>query len=346
MLYAINLSNEEDSLLEQHYKTSGVGLVRERAHAILLSSEGKNVPEIAIILRRAENTIREWINSFNKTRMSSIFAKYGNNENASKLTNKQKQQIKETLNKPPSEYGLPKQFWNVPLLKKYIRAEFGVVYESERSYHFILKYSNLSFKLPDTEDIRRDEHLIEKRIKEIRDEIKPFCENENCEILVSDECRIDWESEIRKAWIKKGEKTIIKIYRNNEYQNFIGFLDLKTKKPYLFKLNWQNQEEIIESLKKLKKFFLKKDKNKIICLIWDNAKWHKGKLIRKELSKEGCLSNFHLINFPPYAPDKNPQEHIWKYAKEKVANESLESFKDTIDQFRRVVLSRNYDYEI
>ena len=55
-----------------------------------------------------------------------------------------------------------------------------------------------------------------------------------------------------------------------------------------------------------------------ICLVWDNAAFHRGKLIRKAL--ESALSNYFLVNFPPYAPDTNPQEHIWRWAKDKIAN--------------------------
>ncbi|MBI2595727.1 hypothetical protein HYW46_03270 [Candidatus Daviesbacteria bacterium] len=27
-----------------------------------------------------------------------------------------------------------------------------------------------------------------------------------------------------------------------------------------------------------------------------------------------------MINLPAYAPDHNPQEHVWKYGKDKIAN--------------------------
>ena len=30
-----------------------------------------------------------------------------------------------------------------------------------------------------------------------------------------------------------------------------------------------------------------------------------------------------LYNFPPYAPDLNPQEHVWKEVREKVLNNRL-----------------------
>ena len=70
--------------------------------------------------------------------------------------------VKEALQKPPSEFGIPKEFWDVPNLKYYIEARFGVVYESVQSYHFLLRFSNLSFKYPDKFSYRRDEDLSKK----------------------------------------------------------------------------------------------------------------------------------------------------------------------------------------
>jgi transposase len=338
----VELTQEERGILEDHYKKSNVRLVRERAHALLLSDAGGHVPHIARILFRADNTVREWLRVFNKGRISSIFPGYENNTNASKLTKEQRKEIKEVLSKPPSAHGIPKEFWDVKNLKTYLEAHFGVVYESDRSYHFLLQFGNLSFKLPSSFDIRRDDVFVEKRIGEIRNEIKVFLHDPKWEVFVSDEVRIVWESEMRRAWLKKGAKTVLKVHRAREYQNFIGMLNLKTGTPHLYPLSWQEQGQIIEALKKFKAEY----PNKKICLVWDNAKWHKGKLLRSELSRNGALENFHLINFPPYAPDKNPQEHVWKDAKEKIANTVQESFAETVALFTAMVLERTYDYKV
>jgi hypothetical protein len=58
------------------------------------------------------------------------------------------------------------------------------------------------------------------------------------------------------------------------------------------------------------------------------------------------LEHFHLINFPPYASDRDPQEHIWKDAKEKTANTDTESFSGMIALFTNTALGRRYDYKI
>ena len=54
-----------------------------------------------------------------------------------------------------------------------------------------------------------------------------------------------------------------------------------------------------------------------IFLFWDGANPHRGKLVR-----EFCARNkrLHLQRFPAYAPEFNPDEGIWKLAKQRLAN--------------------------
>ena len=159
-------------------------------------------------------------------------------------------------------------------------------------------------------------------------------------VLCADESRITWKAVIRRVWLPRGKPSVLKIHRESEAQSFLGFLNLTTGKPLLFPVPWQNQREIIKVLK----LVLKKYPGKRICLVWDNARFHKGKLIRKAL--ENKLSNYFLINFPPYAPDTNPQEHIWKWGKDQIANHQFSTLKDLSRMFRKTIMGRTYTYQI
>lgn len=342
MIKPVQVTPDEREILLQWRKDSSSLLLRDRAHAALLNSQGLSAHRISKLLFRTEKTVRNWLAAFKKYRPSSILTKYRGNTNASKLTPKQKEQIKKVLSQPPSDYGIPKEFWQVKDLKRYIKTEFGVVYESDRSYHFLFKLSRFSWKLPDKFDIKRDDGLVSKRIKEIRQEIKPFLNSPNWVVLASDEARLIWETQSRRAWLRTNQKTIIRVNRNKDYQSFLGSLNLKTGRCHLHSLAWQNQKEVIKALRKFRKQY--PDKN--ICLVWDNAGWHKGKLIRQELKKGKSLNNFHLINFPPYAPDANPQEHVWKYVRDRIAHQPTTSFKQKINNFKLAVIHRKFDYRI
>ena len=106
--------------------------------------------------------------------MASIFTGHKNNTNTAKLLPEDKLYLKEVLASPPSDYGLPKEFWDVPQLKEYVEAEFSIVYDCDQSYHCLLRFSNLSFKYADTFDRKRNERFIEQRMRAITAEIEPL----------------------------------------------------------------------------------------------------------------------------------------------------------------------------
>ena len=307
-----------------------------------MRSDGLEINQISKFVFHSERTITRWLKDFSNHRESSLFSGNIQNENASKLTREQKQEIKETLTQSPNDQGLPVEFWSVPKLREYLSAVFGVVYESDQSYHFLLKFSNLSFKYQDKLSPRRDDVIIEKRIKEIRGEISLLVSDPNWVVLAADETRIQLEAEIRRAWLIKGKRTIIKTERSSEHQNYLGFLDQRYGTCQVFEIDRGNQIETIKVLKTL----VNQYPGKRVCVVWDNARWHKGKLLRFNLSKDKSLERLHLINFPPYAPTHNPIEHVWQYAKSKISNRHEYPFSEIKQDFLASITNRVFDYKI
>lgn len=339
----VKLTSDEKNILQEYFKYSPLLLIRLKAHVILLRDAGISLFSMSGAIDRDIRSLERWLKDFSERRLSSIFTGHEDNQNASKLTRQQKEQIRLVLQSPPSEYGLPKEFWDVPQLKEYVQAQFGVVYESNQSYHFLLKFSSLSFKYPAKFNLRRaDEEDITKRVAEIRLEITDYLNSPSWEVFASDETRMCLEAITRKAWLRIGEKTVIKVERSKDYQNYLGFLNQKTFKCHVYEIAWGRQEEIIKAAAKL----LEEYPNKKICIIWDNATCHKGKLLRKELRKGGLLGRVHLITFPPYAPDSNPIEHVWNTTKSKLSNNQYPTFEETKLAFIQAVNSQNFHYQI
>lgn len=338
----ISLSAKEIILLHSYSTTSPISLLRQKAQAVLLRSRKVKISDIAFSLGSSYRTVERWLKDYSLLRLASIFSGLVDNENAGKLTRAQKEEVRKTLQQPPSSLGLPKEFWDVPTLKDYVRAEFGVVYESRQSYHFLLKFSQLSFKYPTRFSVRRNEKLIKKRMKIIRKEIVWYLTNPSWEIFCADETRIMLEALSRRAWLKKGEKTILKVDRSREAQNYLGLLDQKTFRCRLYRIARGKQEEIIRALV----IHLKHYPRKRICLLWDNATCHRGKLLRQELKRGGLLERVHLINFPPYAPEMNPIEHVWKSGKDVLSNQQFQTFEKTKVVFEKAVSLPIFPYKI
>lgn len=335
-----NITEEEKVLLRQHRKQSGLELVRLKATAVLMWGNGVTDAAVADVVGRSERQVVLWRRAWNARRMASVLSGHAQNNNAGKLTKAQREQIKAVLAQPPSKYGIPKEMWNVPTLKDYVAATFDVVYESDESYYFLLRFSGLSFKYPDTFDLRRNEKLIAQRMAAIRQEIQPLLHREDWEVFAVDEVKMRQEAIVRKCWLKKGERTVLKVDRKQQSQSYIGFLNQNTYTCHLYEMSWQNSDEVLKAFEQ----FLKQYPSKRIAVVWDNAPFHKSQKIRAQLKKHGILERVHLIAMPPYAPDENPIEHVWNTAKQKVANIQQDTFEQTKQAFSDYVASRPFRY--
>lgn len=338
----IILSDDEKTLLKNYFKTSPINLIRHKSQAINMRSSGLTISEIANLLYVGERTVERWIKDFKGKRMGSLFSGLVGNQNAAKLTKEQREEVKKVLNQPPHTYGLPKEFWDVPQLKRYIYAQFGVIYETDRSYHFLLEFGHLSFKYPDKFNSRRNENQIAARMEAIYGEIIPLLEDPSWEVFCSDETRMQLTAITRRAWLKKGEKTVIKVNKSDDYQNYLGFLNQRTFKCHIFPIAWGRAAEIVRATTE----FLKLCPNKNICIIWDNATCHKGRLFREALAKGGSLERVHLIALPPYAPDQNPIEQVWNTTKDKLSNHQDRDFEETKEKFIKLTNNQIFNYQI
>lgn len=134
---------------------------------------------------------------------------------------------------------------------------------------------------------------------------------------------LNQETKTKNIWYFKGQEPLIYAKRKGQSQSFYGALNLKTGKETVITVKRQNSQASIEFLKKLGKIYL----GKHIFLLWDNAGWHKSRLIRAFLR---TTRQFTLMNFPPYTPEYNPQEHVWKDLRQNVTHNRFEKDFDVL----------------
>jgi transposase len=115
-----------------------------------------------------------------------------------------------------------------------------------------------------------------------------------------------------------------------------------TKREELIRLDWQNTENITNALRELTKRY----PNQKLWLVWDNARWHRSKELRALLGKDNEFAHFHFIWLPPYAPDHNPQEHVWKAAKAETKNTVTDTFEGLKQIFETAISGKVFDYKM
>jgi transposase len=127
-----------------------------------------------------------------------------------------------------------------------------------------------------------------------------------------------------KAWIKKGEEKQIKTNTGRGRLNINGALDMKTMTVTTHFSKTINAEETMKLFDKIQLVY--KDKT-TIYLIVDNARYYKNKDVTAYLKQKGC--RLKLIFLPPYSPNLNFIERLWKFMKKYIIGVKYrEKFKE------------------
>jgi transposase len=246
----------------------------------LYSSMGVESEIIAPSVDRSTRTVAEWLNDWNASRLQSVVTGHAGNENAAKLTKEQKAELKEILKSPPSENGVPADFWDVPALEDVVKLEFDVEYESESSYQLLMRFLGMSFKLPDPFNKRRDEAKISARMKEIREQIRELLAD-GFEVYTIDEVRVEHEAEKRCIWLPRGKRTKLHVDRKKAAMSFFGALSLTEKKMKIYPITGQqNAEQVAMMMARLQR----ETPGRKIAAVLDNASFHH----EKNLTKAVC----------------------------------------------------------
>ena len=94
---------------------------------------------------------------------------------------------------------------------------------------------------------------------------------------------------------------------------YSGFVTPETGQLFTVKPSWFNFETTIDAIRQFIAT-LKLDEGKKVYLIMDNAPWHKKakRLIESEEEYADIRNAITLESMPPYSPDLNPIEQVWR----------------------------------
>ncbi len=159
-------------------------------------------------------------------------------------------------------------------------------------------------------------------------------QNEKLIPVFQDEVHFQVQTTITRKWAEKGSepKVMSKPGKNNVA--YSGFVIPETGELTVTKPGWFNYESVIQSFREFIKTKPCPDGKKY-CIILDNAPWHKKaiRLIWTEALAEysDIRENMEYISLPPYSPDLNPIEQVWRITRrEKTHNRYFSSLESLI----------------
>ena len=113
------------------------------------------------------------------------------------------------------------------------------------------------------------------------------------------------------GWIKKGARKEIPAHTGRLRLNLSGVVDVVTHNILIQEDQTLNAESTIRFFQKIEGAYPEKSKVHVFC---DNAPYYRNKEVKQYLE----TSKISLHFLPPYSPNLNPIERLWKWMKERV----------------------------
>lgn len=316
------------------------------------SIEIRRMQAVLLINNESEELIITSITGFTKKYAFKLRTRYQNKglpgiatkkrKERSILTKQQLQDVIETLKtKPPKECDINADFWTTSILAEYIKRTYNVVYKSKTSFYLLFKKAGFTYHKPEKVYHQRKQELIDEWNKTTAPIVQQALDNPNTVVLAGDEMILTTQTTTQKVWLLSGTYSHVEVANKRDKRCIYGFLNVKTGQEHAFKTDYTNSLTTCDMLRKLDALY----PDKLITLVWDNASWHKSKVVRQFLEEHP--NRFHLIAFPPYAPEENPQEHVWKAGRTYVThNKFIEDIDAASDEFVQFLESTKFNYKI
>ena len=190
-----------------------------------------------------------------------------------------------------------------------------------------LKTHGFSYKKPAVIPGKADKEAQEKWIKEYR-QLKEELSND--EVL----CFMDGVHKAHNTkpscgWIEKGTRKEIPSNTGRQRINLSGAIDIVSKNVVFQEDETLDAESTIRFLRRIETTYADKKKVYVFC---DNARYYRNKKVQSYLETSKISMRF----LPPYSPNLNPIERLWKLMNENVINNKY--YKEFIE-FKNSVLS-------
>jgi transposase len=223
-----------------------------------------------------------------------------------KFSDKEVALLEVELRRGPVAHGYDNDLWTLPRIGRLIAEVFGKKASLSEVWR-LLRRMRWSPQKPKRKARERDEAKISQWKDEEWPRIKAKAQAEQRTIVFVDESGLSQKPAAKSTWAPEGQTPVLELNFNWKKLSVIGGITIKS---LYFQLHEDavKAPEVIVFLDHLQKHIAGK-----LLVIWDGLPAHRSKLVAEYLvSSKGHL---WVERLPGYAPELNPIEYLWGYAK-------------------------------
>jgi transposase len=304
-----------------------------RARAVRSVQNGQSPEIVAQALGINRTTIYDWLAKYRRGGWDALKAKPVPGR-PPKLSGRTIKWIYDTVTqKSPLQLKFEFALWTREMIAKLIKDKFGVKL-SASSVGRLLAQLGLTCQKPLRRALEQDNALVQQWLKKEYPKIKALAVRERADIYFGDAAHIRSDHHAGRTWGKKGKTPIVLTTGQRRGLSMISAITSRGHLRFMIIEDGSvNADAFIEFIKRL----LVAAKRKIFLIV-DGGPAHRAK--KTKAFVEGLQGKLRLFFLPPYSPDRNPDELVWKHVKaDTVGRMVVTSKEDLVQKVRSSLLS-------
>jgi transposase len=252
-------------------------------------------------------SIYRWLRSHEKDGWAALAEKIAQGPEP-KLTETQRQRVKRWIvGRDPRQYGFDYGLWTRRIVQSLIEKKFGVSL-GLTAVGRLLAGLEITPQKPLRRAYERDPERIQKWLDEDYPKLRRRAKRYGASIYFLDEAGFQSDPVLGRTYGLKGHAPVVATSGQRQSINAISAVSAKGGFWYDLYAGKLNAARFVEFLQD----FMKGRRERVMLVV-DGHPSHKAKKVQAYVQSLGSRLELHFL--PPYAPDLNPDEFVWSYAK-------------------------------
>ena len=294
-----------------------------RARAVRSVQNGQSPEVVAQALGINRTTIYDWLAKYRRGGWNALKAKPVPGR-PPKLSGHAIKWVYDTVTqKSPLQLKFEFALWTREMIAKLIMNRFGVKL-SVGSVGRLLAQLGLTCQKPLRRALEQDDALVQQWLKKEYPKIRALAAREKADISFGDAAHIRSDHHAGRTWGKKGQTPIVLTTGQRRGMSMISAITSRGHLRFMIIEDGSvNADAFIEFIKRL----LVGAKRKIFLIV-DGGPAHRAK--KTKAFVESLQGKLRLFLLPPYSPDRNPDELVWKHVKADTVRRMVITSKDDL----------------